>query len=119
MRPGSRSRQPRAGPREDDGPQKRKLTHVSLLLNPALELWDGHVDVDDHVGRQVLLDGDLPHLVVVAHTWHTREAPAVSGQSAPRCKMCSSFPRKGTERYVHVWSRAPGTAVGPGCLSDL
>lgn len=43
-------------------------THVSFLLDPTLELGHGHVDVDDHVGRQVLADGDLLHLVVVVHT---------------------------------------------------
>lgn len=45
-----------------------QTTHISSLLDPTLELRDRHVDVDDHVWRQVLIDGDLLHLVVVVHT---------------------------------------------------
>lgn len=43
-------------------------THVSFLLDPVLELRDGHVDVDDRVGGQVFAGRDLLHLVVVVHT---------------------------------------------------
>lgn len=53
-------------------------THVSFLLDPTLELGHGHVDVDDHVGRQVLADGDLLHLVVVVHTWYMRDRRQLS-----------------------------------------
>lgn len=87
-------------------PSPQKPTHVSLPLNAALQLRDGHVDVDDHVGGQVLPEGDVPHLVVVVHTWHTREAPpsadSTKGQRKPRARL----------------SRVPGTAVGTGGPSD-
>ena len=56
------------------GSRTGRLSYVSLLLDPALDLGDRHVHVDDHVGGQVLTDGDLLHLVVVVHTWGERNA---------------------------------------------
>lgn len=55
-----------------------KLNYISFLLNPTLDLWNRHVDVDHHVRRQVFTDGDLLHLVVVVHTWTHKTGTSVT-----------------------------------------
>ena len=92
---------------EGTGPGAR-LTHISFPLDATLDLRDGHVDVDHHMGRQELADGHLLHLVVVVHTWSTRERPAHHLPAHTQVPtVCPSLFR--TQGQGHTQLSEPGT----------
>lgn len=54
------------------------MTYISFLLDPALYLRHGHIDIDDCVWWQVLRESEPLNFIIVVHTYkraHHHQSP--------------------------------------------